>query len=134
MARENQQDQILTGEHHRRPRSIGGTESPGNVSLIVRKIHRNWHILVGNMNASQICNLLNHLDLDGKPENVKLNCSFINGTQVKGRGENNSKNAHKIEKAWRDMFPVKNLSFTEKIDYINNVLLDPSYHLYIIEK
>lgn len=119
--------QIITEEHHRRPRSIGGTENPANVSYVKSKYHKCWHVLFGNMNAFQISDYINQVKY--KPENLRVVCKFINGTQVKEYGKNNSKNMHKISYAWDALF--KGLEFKEIIEYINNVWLDPSYHFYV---
>jgi len=120
-------NRIITEEHHRRPRSLGGTENPANISYIKSKPHKAWHVLVGNMNAIQICDFLNHIK--EKPKNTNVTCVFINGTPVFKKGENNSKNRSKIHRAWEVLFMDR--SFEEAIEYINNVLFDPSYHLYI---
>lgn len=124
---EDQNIQILTEEHHRRARSIGGTKNPANVSYVKKKPHQSWHILFGNMNAFQICDHLNKIKF--KPKNIKIVCKFINGVEVKALGENNSKNERKVFSAWNILF--KGMEFKEIIDYINNVWLDPSYHFYI---
>lgn len=41
-------------KHHRKPRSIGGTDCTENISYVPVKQHRAWHHLVGNMSAPQI--------------------------------------------------------------------------------
>ncbi|HLP86793.1 MAG TPA: hypothetical protein VK153_02890 [Candidatus Paceibacterota bacterium] len=106
-----------------------GTEAPSNISYLKGKIHKAWHVLVGNMNALQICDFLNHIEF--KPENINITCVFINGTPVILKGKNNSKNPTKIRRAWETLF--KGLEFKDAIAYINNQLLDPSYHLYLEE-
>jgi len=121
--------QIITEEHHRRPKSIGGTTKPGNISYLKEEMHRAWHVLVGNMNAFQIADFFDHSSY--KPDNYKIVCQFINGTQVKRSGRNNSKKYLKVSKAWKILF--NGLDFKEIIEYVNNILIDPSYHLYIIE-
>ena len=122
-------NQIITEEHHRRPRSIGGSTNPGNVSYIKEELHRSWHVLVGNMNAYQIADFFDNTPK--KPEKIKVTCKFINGTQVSGRGKNNSVNSSKLSKAWYTLF--NGLNFNEIIEYVNNTFLDPSYHLYLEE-
>lgn len=119
---------FITKDHHRRPRSIGGTSNPANISYVKEKNHKDWHTIVGNTNAFQTCNILNKLSY--VPENVMLVCKFINGSEVKGSGSHNSKNKHKIDVAWKSLFP--NLDFKQAIEYMNSVWLDPSYHLYIV--
>jgi len=113
--------------HHRRPQSIGGKDTPANISNVIIDDHTSWHALFGNMNAFQICDCINKMEQ--KPKNVKIVCKFINGTQVKGSGKNNTEDKEKISSAWNSLF--KELKFNEIIDYINSVWLDPSYHLYI---
>lgn len=122
-------DQILTEGHHRRPESLGGTNSPANISYVEKKLHDAWARLVGNMNAYQICDFINYSEF--KPKNVKIVCEFINGTPVTKKGGNNSTRESKVREAWKILFG--NLSFTETIAYINNVWLDPSYHFYVEE-
>ena len=121
-------DQIVTEEHHRRPRSLDGTESPANKSYVKSKLHKNWHTLFGNKNAYQICDWFNNGCIY-RPKDVIIICKFINGTEVVKRGENSSKKRTKISYAWVTLFG--GLEFDEVIRYINNVWLDPSYHFYI---
>lgn len=115
-----------TEEHHRRPRSLGGSGNSSNLSFVLPRLHRYWHTLFGNMNAYQICNEINTYY---KPEGVVLILEFINGTEVKGFGGQNSKKKGKRTRAWNGLFGGK--TFEEIIAYINNTWLDPAYHLYI---
>jgi hypothetical protein len=121
--------QILTEDHHRRPRSIGGTSNPGNISFITKERHMAWHVLVGNMNAYQIADYFDYSI--HKPQKTKVICKFINGTEVITLGENNSKKTSKILKAWNILF--EGLNFQEILSYVNNTFLDPSYHLYLVD-
>ena len=116
-------------EHHRRARSLEGTEKPSNISYVSDLDHKAWHILVGNMNAYQIRDFLNYLEPQYKPIDKKVICRFINGTRVVLKGEKNSHNKNKLSRAWERLF--RGLSFEETIDYINSTWLDPSYHFYI---
>ena len=50
--------------HHRKPRSIGGTNSDNNIILLERDEHEAWHLLFGNKTAQEICNLINQKYLD----------------------------------------------------------------------
>ncbi|MES2930743.1 MAG: hypothetical protein V4665_03085 [Patescibacteria group bacterium] len=121
---------ILTEPHHRRPRSLGGTETPGNISNVTGKLHRHWHTLFGNMNAMQICDHIN--EMPQKPRRLEVICKFINGIEVKKTGESHSRKQMKITIAWNELF--KDLTFKATINYINNTWLDPSYHLYTEKK
>lgn len=114
-------------DHHRRPRSLDGSQKPSNVSYVPVRLHRYWHTLFGNMNAFQICNKIN---TRFKPEGVTVICKFINGSEVTLTGGQESKNPNKEKSAWKHLFG--DLTFSEIIDYINGTWLDPSYHLYII--
>lgn len=123
-------NETMTEEHHRRPRSLGGTIEPGNISYVTPTSHKHWHTLVGNMNAIQICDHLNRIL--PMPKGMKLICKFINGVKVESKGEQHSRKSKKIENARKALF--KELDFKATIAYINNVWLDPSYHLYIRKK
>ena len=118
-----------TEEHHRRPRSLGGTESAANVSYVPPRLHRHWHFLFGNMNAEQIANHIN--SSPWKPEGVTVVCTFINGIEVTMRGNGNSKKKARCQIAWSGLFGK--MSFQEAIDYMNSVWLDSSYHFYVVK-
>lgn len=118
--------------HHRRPRSLGGTDLLSNLYFVSPSLHRAWHLIFGNMNAYQICNYINGY-IRYKPDNVYLVCDFINGHEVEIMGgSHHSKNSVKISNAWHILFGRK-MKFDEIISYINNVWFDPSYHLYIVK-
>lgn len=123
-------EQIVTEEYHRRPRSLGGKTIEANTSYVKSKLHKHYHTLFGNKNAMQICDWFNK-ECPFKPDNLKVVCKFINGSRVSKTGENSSKKPNKINFAWRSL--MKGLTFSESIDYLNNVWLDPSYHLYLKE-
>ncbi len=125
----NHRSEIWTEPHHRRPRSLGGSNDRSNISYVPGWEHRHWHTLFGNMNAIQICNTINLSPW--KPIGATLVCKFINGFPVMKVGGENSKNQHKCETAWKHLF--RDLSFEEIISCINSVWLDPSYHFYIKE-
>lgn len=119
--------------HHRRPSSLGGTNSPSNKSYVDNALHSSWHNIFGNMNAYQIANHINFLDIPYKPQNIYVVCKFINGEEVAKTGSSNknfTKNEAKMMESWYKLFS-KIKSFEEIVAYINNVWLDPSYHLYI---
>lgn len=121
--------QTLTEEHHRRPKSIGGTDAPSNISYVPAKLHKFWHILFGNMNAFQIRDELNEWFT---PKRKKVVCKFINGSKVIQKGGQQTKKKSKREKAFQSLF--KDMTFPQAIDYINSVWLDSSYHFYILSK
>lgn len=124
---------FITQVHHRRPRSLGGTDDSFNISYVIKKDHCAWHLLFGNMNAYQIADWLNyHLPFSDERLNIVVVCTFINRSEVKLKGENNSKNKKKTLKAWERLFGK--LSFYDAISCINNTWLDPSYHLYLEKK
>ena len=120
---------VVTEEHHRRPRSLGGLATPINISYVKTTPHRHYHTLFGNKNAIQISEWIN-TECPFKPEGVRIHCVFINGTRVTKTGKNNSLKPQKISTAWRSL--SKGMDFKQLIEYINNVWLDPSYHFYIV--
>lgn len=54
---------ILT-QHHRKPRSKGGTNNPKNISMVEQHQHEYWHALFSNMDAEEIAELINNIWLD----------------------------------------------------------------------
>ena len=93
--------QKLTEEHHRRPKSIGGTDAPANISYVPARLHKYWHTLFGNMNAFQIRDELN---LWFAPQRRKVICKFINGSKVTQKGGQQTKKKSKREKAFKMLF------------------------------
>ncbi|MEI6659956.1 MAG: hypothetical protein WCK91_00855 [bacterium] len=81
------------------------------------------------MNAEQIANKINLSPW--KPKGVTVVCRFINGSEVKLRGNYDCKDDTKCDLAWKTLFGTE--SFEDTISYINNVWLDPSYHFYIVK-
>ncbi len=50
--------------HHRLPRSRGGSNQPSNISIVERAQHQAWHLLVGNMTASEAAAMLTDTWID----------------------------------------------------------------------
>jgi len=95
-------------------------------------MHTAWHNIFGNMNAYQIANHINMMDPPYRPKRMYVVCVFINGEEVKKTGVsggNFTKDEFKMKKSWDSIF--YRMNFCEIIKYINNVWLDPSYHLYV---
>lgn len=55
-----------TSRHHRRPKSIGGSNEPPNVVRVPNHKHQAWHVLFSNMTAQQILEQINDWWLDPK--------------------------------------------------------------------
>jgi hypothetical protein len=121
--------QILTEEHHRRSKSIGGTDDPANISYVPPRLHKHWHTLFGNMNAFQIRDELNEWCA---PPRKKVICKYIGGPKVTQKGGHQTKKKSKREKAFKMLF--KDMEFSQIIDYINSIWLDRSYHFYILSR
>lgn len=50
--------------HHRRPRSLGGSNKPENLSTVSKSQHRAWHTLFWNLPPAGIVAVINALWLD----------------------------------------------------------------------
>ena len=50
--------------HHRKPRSLGGSNCEGNLSLVKATKHDAWHRLFKNFDAVTICSIINDKWLD----------------------------------------------------------------------
>lgn len=131
MLREYDDELLITQRHHRRPRSLGGSNDPANIYYLPIASHKSWHVLVGNMNAMQACKTINSFPWV-KSEGVYLKCRFINGNACRKRGRHNSKNLRLCQQAWDQLF--KGLDFVQSVSYMNSALIDSSYHFYIRKK
>jgi hypothetical protein len=113
--------------HHRRPLSLNGSKDKSNTSRISEEIHNAWTILVGNMNAEQIANYFNIII---KPRGKTFVCIFINGSRCMRVGSPGTSDPVKMQYALKVLFKgYRNMD--EKLKYVNNVLLDPAYHIYL---
>lgn len=50
--------------HHRKPRSIGGTDDPENISIVPRNKHEAWHLLFSNFEPELIVEIINKFWID----------------------------------------------------------------------
>lgn len=119
---------ISTEVHHRRPRSVGGTNSPSNISYVPSRKHNNYHTIFGDFNIFQVADKINAYF---RPLGYLVYVKFINGDEVKKKGfGHDSKNIDKLLSAWEELFG-EDCSFEECIAQLNAIWIDPSYHLYI---
>jgi len=51
-------------EHHRKPRSLGGSSDKRNLIRIKENCHRAWHLLFQAKNPQEIAQLINSIYLD----------------------------------------------------------------------
>jgi hypothetical protein len=51
-------------KHHRKPRSLGGDNSPRNISIVNRDKHSAWHLLFKNYPPEQIAFIINNVWCD----------------------------------------------------------------------
>ena len=56
----------LMNRHHRLPRSRGGANSLANISIVDQKLHRAWHMLVGNMTAPEAAKMFSDTWIDAE--------------------------------------------------------------------
>lgn len=54
----------IMDRHHRLARSRGGSNSPSNIAIVEQKLHRAWHLLVGNMTAPEVASMLTDTWID----------------------------------------------------------------------
>ncbi len=63
-------------EHHRKPKKLGGTDAPKNISRITRVKHTSWHTLFNHMEAQEIAHEINRHYLDPDYEMVAIKKSL----------------------------------------------------------
>lgn len=51
-------------QHHRNPKSLGGTDEQSNISNVTEKKHRAWHVLFGTKTPDKIIWELNNVWMD----------------------------------------------------------------------
>lgn len=44
--------------HHRKPRSLGGSDEPANISVVTQKHHNAWHTLFSNYSPETIASII----------------------------------------------------------------------------
>jgi len=54
----------IMDRHHRLPRSRGGSNSLANIALVEQRLHRCWHMLVGNMTAQEAAKMFSDTWID----------------------------------------------------------------------
>ena len=93
-------------EHHRKPSSIGGTRSHGNISKVPRYKHEAWHGLFSNLSAPDIL------------EEFKKFYKIFSGDA--------SDEKCKQQRAWEILF--SKMSLEEILLVINTTWLDLDYY------
>lgn len=126
--KENTYD-VHLDEHHRRPRSLGGSNDPSNISFVKQPEHRLWHAMFGNMNIFQITERINKIILNNIGKQVIP--VFIKGKHIRAQGKNACKTIGKFIYHWKKFIEYCNNSIDETIEWINNVWGDPAYILQI---
>ncbi len=112
-------------EHHRKPESLDGNNSPRNISHVPLFKHRAWHTLYDNHDAPKVIQLFaQDYEVYGiewvKSELLKdLHEKWANSTLKKVRRT----------KAWYTLFEGKSLE--EIVAEVNTVWLDPDYEISI---
>jgi hypothetical protein len=51
-------------KHHRKPKSLGGSNERDNISYVTQTEHRAWHKLFSNYTPYQIANIINIIWID----------------------------------------------------------------------
>jgi len=54
----------IMDRHHRLPRSRSGGNNLANISIVEQKLHRAWHLLVGNMTAQEAAKMISDIWID----------------------------------------------------------------------
>lgn len=126
-------------KHHRKPRNIGGSDKPINISMVPGDRHEAWHVLFGHNEASIIAVILNEYFLEslkveaifllGKIQPRKIISSII-PNYLSRRKAKREKRLNSLNENWEKMF--SGLTEKEIIEEINQVWLDPEYALRVV--
>lgn len=50
--------------HHRKPKSLGGSDEPSNLVRVTKEKHQAWHLLFANSTPDEIARIVNEIWLD----------------------------------------------------------------------
>lgn len=64
MRKMTKDSQIAYSRHHRRPRSLGGSDHEHNISLVPKHLHSAWHTLFANHTPETIAAIISERWLD----------------------------------------------------------------------
>jgi hypothetical protein len=98
----------MRSKHHRKPRSLGGTNAERNISEVCHKKHEAWHILFVNYPAPMIAYRIEEL--------------WYGSYEL----------TEKQKKAWFLLFD--GMTSQEILDEINQVWLDPDYEIRFVRR
>lgn len=114
-------------DHHRRPRSIGGTSNKENLYKGAPKTkHILWHVLFGTLNIHQIVDEINNNKYFG---NRTIFIEQIGSLDViLKEGQYGCKNIEKLKFVFDFMFR-EGRTYKQKLDTINHLWLDPDFIL-----
>ena len=114
-------------DHHRRPRSIGGTSDKSNLYRNAPKTkHILWHVLFGTLNVYQIADEINR--------NKYFGSKMIYVEQIGNldivlkEGQYGCKNIEKLKQVFDFMFR-DGRTHKQRLDTINHLWLDPDFIL-----
>lgn len=116
----------VVNTHHRRPRSIGGSNEGRNRSEVNQIRHSLWHDIFGSNHAQEIALVMNKYELFGQGVVIDLvpTSDEYDTYQKGGRG--------RLSKTWAaPTFQALFYGYTveEIINEINSVWLDPDYRI-----
>jgi len=70
MRRTNVRKKITHNRHHRKARSLGGTNHPDNISVVPERKHAAYHLLFNEGNIAHVVKVLNSTWIDPEYELV----------------------------------------------------------------
>ena len=69
--------QEAMSRHHRKPRSLGGTDEKSNISVLPRTRHSAWHTLFQNWSPQRIAEEINERYLDPSVKMVVVPADMV---------------------------------------------------------
>ena len=113
--------------HHRKCKSLGGTNAFENLVVIPMKEHRAWHLIFDNKPAPQIAGIINAHYIDPTMELCVVD--IVSGEQVDVDYRAVTEPTTKHWSAWQTLFNHQGIGYV--CTMINEIYLDPDYQFFI---
>lgn len=74
--------------HHKKPRSLGGSDNQKNISIVPQKQHEAWHILFSNLPGDEVIKQINenwidpHFKVVSEQELIDFGKRYVNDFEL----------------------------------------------------
>ena len=116
-------------KHHRKPRSIGGTDCTKNISIVPKQHHRAWHHLFSNLSATEIAVRMGKLF----PDFFFISVPNVYMTRLRIPSCKSYARSKKLQDKSIDIL-WSGLGMKRIVENINDRWIDPDFHIVHLKK